>query len=864
MKYLFIILSLFISLSASQNQPIQKVSLQLQWLDQFQFAGYYIAKEKGFYKEEGFDVDIKKFKYETDVVSDVLRGKTTYGIGRSSLIWYYAKGKDICLLSAIFQSSPITLIALQSSGIKDVKDFAGKKVMITQDAVEAVSVYAMINSTNTDKKSIEFKSHTFNIEDLISKNIDLYTGYISNEPYLLNKKGVEFKLFSPKDRGFDFYGDILFTSQEEATKYPQRSDAFKRASLRGWEYAFDNIEETVDIIYKKYNSSKKSRDALMFEALELKKLSYVNNIPLGSIEKNKVERILDIYRVMGLVESDVNLDRAIFSIKERLLSDEEERYLRQKGEIHVCVAPSSLPISAIEEGKFIGIGSNILNLAKESVKIPYKLVYTKTWEESLQAVIDKKCDLLPIANNSQKENGVKYTTPYHYEPLVIVTNTQEHYILDIENILDKELAVIEKNAFTLDLKRRYPNIKLNYVESLKDGFKGVEEGKYYGYIDNLITTAYVFKNIQNKNLKISGQFDDKVGISFGVSDDNYMLFEIFEKLSKSIKHSDINNFFSEWASINYVKNVNFGYLKEVIIFIIFIFFIVFYKQNLLNRKNIELERLKDELLELNKTLESKVSSAVSEMQKKDTYLLHKSRLVQMGEIVSMIAHQWKQPLSAISALHISMVMAIELEEYDLCNKKQRDDFLEFLNEKLNKIALNTQNLSSIVSDFSNFHKPNKLKEETSLNSPISQAYGLLEDSLSSENIDLCLELGSKNRVMLYKNEYIQVVLNIINNAKEQFRQYSVKDAQIVIKSYDRGDVAVMEISDNAGGIAEDIIDKIFDPYFSTKLDKNGTGLGLNMSKNIIEQHRNGKIYAQNIKDGAKFIIEICVHKEENE
>lgn len=863
MKQLLIILSFFIYLDASQDS-LQKVSLQLQWLEQFQFAGYYMAKEKGFYKDAGFDVEIKKFKYQTDVVDEVLSKRATYGIGRSSLIWYYSKGKEISLLSAAFQSSPFVLIALESSNINNVKDFADKTVMITKDAVETVSVYAMINSIKSDENRIKFKEHNFNLDELIDKKVDLYVGYSTNEPYILKKKGVPFKLFSPKDKGFDFYSDILFTSAEEADKYPQKTENFKKASIRGWEYAFENIEESVDIIYKKYNSSNKTKDALMFEALELKKLAYVKGIPLGTIEKNKAERILDIYRVMGLVDSNINLDRLIFNTKEKLLSDKEESYLKQKNEIRICVAPSSLPFSAIEQGKFIGIGSDILNLTKDSVKIPYKLVLTKDWEESLAYIRDKKCDLLPIANFLQKEDGVRYTTPYHYEPLVVVTSKFENYILDIDNVADKEFAIIKNSAFITDLKKRYPKIKLNYVDSINEGFEGVEDGKYYGYIDNLITTAYAFKNIQNGHLKISGQFDEKIGISFGVSRDNDVLFDIFEKLSKNIKHSDIHNFFSEWVSINYIKSVKLEYFKETIIFIIFIIFMIFYKQNLLRKKNIELEKLKDELLKLNQTLESKVANAVSEMQKKDTYLLHKSRLAQMGEIVSMIAHQWKQPLSAISTLQISMLMAIELEEYDLCDKKQREEFLEFLNDKLKKIALNTQNLSQIVSDFSNFHKPNKLKEETNLNSPISQAYALLEDSLSSKNIDLCLELGSKNRVMLYKNEYIQVVLNIVNNAKEQFMQKSIEDAQIVIRSYDRGDVAVMEISDNAGGIDEDIIDKIFDPYFSTKFDKNGTGLGLNMSKNIIEQHCNGKLYVQNIENGAKFTIEICAHKEENE
>jgi signal transduction histidine kinase/ABC-type amino acid transport substrate-binding protein len=602
----------------------------------------------------------------------------------------------------------------------------------------------------------------------------------------------------------------------------------------------------------------------MFEAIELKKLAYLDGVPFGTIKKDKIDRILDIYRVMGLVDSNVDFQKLIFSTKESFLSKEEEAYLKQKREINVCIISSMLPLSGVEHGKFVGIGSDILNLTKESINTSYKYIYTDSWEESLQNIKDKKCDILPVTLSASNEKELKYTTPYHYEPLVVVTKRSQNYIIDIESILDKEFAIVARSPLIENLKNRYPNIKLNYVSSIEDGFNGVEEGKYYGFIDNLITTAYAFKNIQNGHLKIAGQFNDKVSVGFGIRSDDEILFNIFEKLSRNIKHSDIHKFCNEWTSINYIKSVKFEYLKEIIVLGLLIIFIIFYKQHVLKKKNIELEELKDKLLVLNQTLESKIADAVSEIQKKDTYLLHKSRLAQMGEMISMIAHQWKQPLNAISTLQIAMIMAIELEEYNLCDKKEREDFLNFLNDKLKKIGLYTQNLSLIVSDFSDFYRPNKYQEELTLNNPLMQAYWLLEENLSSDNIDLCLELTSENKIMLFKNEFVQVLLNIINNAKEQFIEKNIDNAQILIKSYDRGEIAVMEISDNAGGIDDEIMDKIFDPYFSTKFDKNGTGLGLHMSKNIIEQHYKGRIYVQNIENGAKFTIEIGTHKDENE
>lgn len=308
---------------------------------------------------------------------------------------------------------------------------------------------------------------------------------------------------------------------------------------------------------------------------------------------------------------------------------------------------------------------------------------------------------------------------------------------------------------------------------------------------------------------------------------------------------------------------------EVVIIMLMTAFVFFYRQKILKKKNTELEILRDELLNLNQTLEKKVSDAVKEMQMKDAYLLHESRLSQMGEMMSMIAHQWKQPLSAISTLHITMLMAIELEEYDLNDETQREKFLRYLREKLEKIGLHTNNLSHIISDFSNFYRPDKVQKETYLGDVVAHAYRLMEDSLNDGGIDVCLELKSKKRVTLFKNEFVQVMLNIVNNSKEQIKLKKVDEAQILIRSYDRGEVAVLEISDNGGGIDPDVLKRVFEPYFSTKLEKNGSGLGLHMSKSIIEQHHKGRIYAQNIENsmgeitGAIFTIEIGGNKKDD-
>ncbi|MDD2652013.1 MAG: ABC transporter substrate-binding protein [Sulfurimonas sp.] len=831
------------------HEKLEKVSLQLQWLDQFQFAGYYMAKEKGFYEDAGFDVEIKKYGNDVDAVKDVLSGKTTYGIGRSSLILYFAQGKEISLLSAVSQSSPITLIALESSGIKSIKDFEHKKIMMTEDAIGSASVYAMIKSAQVDEKSIDFQKHTFNLEQLINKEVDLYAGYSSNEPFLLQERNVSYRCFSPRESGFDFYSDILFTSQKEANEHPQRVARFQEASLRGWKYAFENIDETVEIIYKKYNALQKSKEALHFEAEELKKLAFVGDIPLGMLEITKMKRILDIYRVMGLVASDVDIQKALFKSSRVVVTPQEISYLEEKKEIRICVPNLLAPLAFEENGKLRGIGDELLKELQKHINTTFRPVFAKSWKECLTNFKEGKCDVMPIATESMCNNFLHVTSTYHYEPLVVVTHNTQNYIVDMQSVMEKNFAATKDNPFVHELQRRYPKLRVSYVNSLNEGFAGVEDGKYFGYIDTFITTAYAFKNTSNGHLKIAGQFEEKVGMRFGVARDEALLYTIFEKGAQEIEKMGIDKMINRWITINYVKSTSFAYIKEVLGVAILLFFVFWYRQHLLDKKNKELEALKEDL-------QRRVQEAVQEMQQKDSYLLHKSRLAQMGEMISMVAHQWRQPLSSIAALQISLLMAIELEEYDLSDAKERDKFVALLEEKLKKIGAQTQELSAIISDFSDFYRPSKLQEEVHLNTLLLKASNLLEDTLLSENVKLHLELESQSTLKLFQNEFLQALLNIINNAREQLNEKRIKDGVIVIKSYDKEDVCVVEISDNALGIDEKIREKIFDPYFSTKFDKNGTGLGLYMVKNIVEQYHKGKIYAQNTLDGAKFTIEI--------
>ncbi len=859
MKIILLLLALLSTLLLGIEKQTEKVSLQLMWVDQFQFAGYYMAKEKGFYKEAGLDVEIKKFRKKMNTVNEVMSSRATYGIGRSSLIRSRSDGQKIVLLLAIFQSSPFALISIDIANIKNIKDFKGKKIMLTRDASDAASIRAMIMSSGVKEKDLDILNHTFNFNDLLDGKVDLYAGYTTNETFILQEKKIPYRIFSPKDEGFDFYSDMLFTSQKELQEHPQRVEKFRNASLKGWIYAFENIEESIELIYQKYNPTKKSKKSLRYEAEELKKLAFVDGIKFGEIKEDRILRIYDIYKILGLAKDKIDMNEFIFSKKTNILSAQEYAYLRDKKEIVLCTMPSFLPYSTIRNDAIEGIAAGIIDIISQSVPINFKLIKTNTWEETLSLAKEGKCDFLPIVEDTElRREYLKFTNPYFKDSMVIITDDRKNYILDVNSVSHKEFSVAQGYSFIETIRKNYPDMKLHIVPTRKEGFLGVQSGKYYGHIDAMMAAAYYMQNNSKSNLKISGQFEDDVKISFGVKKDDEILFNIFQKIANELKPKDIQRVLNEWVSINYTTIADYRYIKNILLFTFALALVFGYRHYLLKKKNTQLETLQGQLIRLNKSLETKVADAVNDILKKDAYLLHQSRLAQMGEMLSMIAHQWKQPLSSISSMQIAIRMAIELEKFDLKDEKQREEFFEFIHQKLDKIAANTQNLSHTISNFSDFYKPNKNAEALKLDEVVMKACSLVEDNMDANNISLSMSLHSDAVVRLHENEFMQVVLNILNNARDQLVEKRIEDAKIKIKSYDENGDVVLEVSDNALGISEEIIERIFDPYFSTKLEKNGTGLGLYMSKQIIEEYHSGKISVKNGRDGAIFTIKIEV------
>jgi len=249
------------------------------------------------------------------------------------------------------------------------------------------------------------------------------------------------------------------------------------------------------------------------------------------------------------------------------------------------------------------------------------------------------------------------------------------------------------------------------------------------------------------------------------------------------------------------------------------------------------------LQELNRKLEKKVEKKVAQITQKDALLLNQSRQAAMGEMLSMIAHQWRQPLSTIT-------LQIANLKFNMMLSKSSEEDVE---NALDQISNTASYLADTINDFQSYFKPNKKSEVIKISLLIEHALNFVKPRVDMYNVMLqnCIEKDAQITINI--NEITQVLINLINNAIDQLNAKNIKEKKICINVSFHNDIFFIDIIDNGGGIDPEIIDNVFDPYFSTK-GKNGTGIGLYMAKMIIEQHFHGNISVQNASEGAQFTL----------
>ena len=293
----------------------QKVVLQLKWLHQFQFAGYYAALEKGFYSEAGLDVELKEARPGYDEHEEVLQGRAQYGVANSSVILQRGRGKPVVVLASIFQHSPDVLLVSKKANINRVEQLVGKRVMLGQHNEELLAYFKKLNIPLDSMERVE---HSFQPKDLIDGKVDAMSAYVTDAMFHLDKIGLTYLVYSPRSVGIDFYGDNLYTTEQHIRHNPKQVQAFRDASLRGWVYAMQHPEEIVDLILKKY-SKRLSREHLLYEVQQMEPLLQANLIAMGYMNPWRWKQIATIYADLGMLRQDFPLEGFLYEESQPLL-----------------------------------------------------------------------------------------------------------------------------------------------------------------------------------------------------------------------------------------------------------------------------------------------------------------------------------------------------------------------------------------------------------------------------------------------------------------------------------------------------------------------------------------------------------------
>jgi signal transduction histidine kinase len=398
------------------------------------------------------------------------------------------------------------------------------------------------------------------------------------------------------------------------------------------------------------------------------------------------------------------------------------------------------------------------------------------------------------------------------------------------------------------------------VNSVKEGLSLVSKSKAYAYIDIQPVLFYNISKYNFSNLKVSGNTGLNFSLKFMIRDDYPILESILNKAISSISINELDSIITKWNNVQFQTNFNYDLFWQVL-FVIFIIILAFlhrtYTLKSLNESlTLRIEEKTKKLNDMNKNLESLVDKKTKELIEKEKILNHQSKMAAMGEMIENIAHQWRQPLSVIST---AATGAKVKKDFD---KLSDNDFYETM-DIINNSA---QHLSDTIDDFRNFFTNEKEASTFDVNIPIDKVLYLINSKLKNRNITVVRNTEIITILGLV-NEFIQVLINIINNALDAFEDSNCEQKIIFINLYKDHNKLILKIKDNAGGIEEHILDRIFEPYFTTKHKSQGTGIGLYMSTEIIKKHIHGNLTVSNqlytynnIKyKGAEFRIELPIN-----
>jgi len=603
MKFVLFYLLLFSSLVESSTlektkaSSLEVIHLQLKWFHQFQFAGYYAAKEHGFYKDVGLDVKFIERSPEINVVKQVISGKAQYGIEDSGILVPYANGVPIKALAAIFQHNPFIFASKQSSGIVSPYEMIGKRIMfdsvdgVGADEVPLRALFAEYGITNAQYTHVK---PSFSFLELVQDKVDVMSGYITDLPYYFEQQGIKINIINPLNYGIDFYGDLLFTSEYELQQFPGRARRFTAASLKGWEYALKHPEEIIQLIHNKYHPNL-NLDFLRYEAKQIRKLILPDSIPLGEIKPARLKQVANIHAQLNLSPglSDKEIDSFVNIQSVGIKLTEEEQAWLEKHPKFSFTGDQQLPYEAFDNNEnYTGIVADYLKLIEKRLGIAIDLNASWSRAELVESAKEGAVDIISDALGSSLKDEMLYTHSFHSSPLVVVMHKDEAFVENISKISDKRIALLKGRAYANKIVKKYPELNILWVNTMEEGLTAVSTSETDAMIACLTRSVYKISTMGLNNVRVVGKTEFKHHLAFAIQKNLAPLVPLFNRALNSITEKEERKIIDLWGEEKYVVKIDYKLIYRTSAVLLFVIAIIFFwnrklKEEINQRKRIE-------------------------------------------------------------------------------------------------------------------------------------------------------------------------------------------------------------------------------------------------------------------------------------
>ncbi|WP_341328380.1 transporter substrate-binding domain-containing protein [Methylotuvimicrobium sp. KM2] len=496
--------------AAGDESALDSVSIQLRWEHGFQFAGYYAAIEKGFYRDEGLEVQLKEIDYSKDFVKQVLGGESEYGVTDSTLLIYHLQGDPVVLINQFFQHSPLVFIARRDSGIVSPYEMIGKKVALDLSSRGDAALNALLLKTLGDLNKVQrIKATGDSYQDLIDGKIDVVTAYASSQPFLLKEQGIEVNVINPQNYGTDYYGDNLFTTRNEIIEHPERVEKISRATLKGWQYALDHPEEIIELIIARYNP-KLSRAYLEYEAHMTRQMIIPELIQLGSVDPKRYRLTAEDYQRLGFVEHSRIGDDFFYRLPNAetgpvlAFSAKERAWIKRNPVVRYGGERDWAPYDFVDRnGAHTGLSRDMLQLIAQYTGLIFEAEIDE-WNNLLHKFRQREIDLLPsLYYSEERADYMLFTEPYQWmlDYFFIHEDVPAKSLADLAG---KTIAIPKGFLHDDTIKSMFPELNILEAEDLMGAFQSVIERKADLLVDahsvitywlkrNAITTIRPFK-----------------------------------------------------------------------------------------------------------------------------------------------------------------------------------------------------------------------------------------------------------------------------------------------------------------------------------------------------------------------------------